>query len=714
MINLFKKTISITLILLLALYPVPVFAQEQVVEPSPTPEVSNSADVENQTNTESDTGNNEIAPQENLEESVEVEPTPTPDPEPQTLELLPAEGNEGIGNTGTVDNSIDSNADSGNNNISTPEGEDLDSSPNPEASADAQTSTGDALSQTTVQNDMNTTAVESEVLFHTINIFVSSDSNIDLSDPFALANQAVADNPNDEVINMAVEVDNISYLSNDIDTSAITGGNQITTPDGSGVISTGDAYSLLFLVNQLNLTLINSDLHFVTINIFGDLSGDIILPMLEGSTSCADCISLTVGNYAGVSNNIESNAISGQNSILASDSASIETGDTSSQVDVVNLVNTTIVDSSLAMLFINVFGSWIGEFLGWGDIAATEGGSSLDITNVEFLTGEDCSTCSVSEVDISNGAVVENNISSTASSGENSIEAEDGSIITGSAYSIVSLINLINTTLINSSAFFGFINVFGSWTGDIGEAKFFEEDSGSEDDSTGGIELPDEIIQLSSQENPPEDSGDSQQNQQEGVLTITNSNNVGEFVYPGDTVTFFVNINNTGAGGVRDTKLNLFLVRDGQNVGGREYSLGDIAAGNGVKFSTGFVLADNAPAGTYIARAVVTGSTETNKEVSATADSSFRIFGDILVAGISSQYQSQQPGEVLAATVGTTTTSETASTLGKNLTPYIILGLLFLDYLLIRGLKERKRLRLIFSKESPIRLRLSSIRLFLF
>jgi len=84
-------------------------------------------------------------------------------------------------------------------------------------------------------------------------------------------------------------------------------------------------------------------------------------------------------------------------------------------------------------------------------------------------------------------------------------------------------------------------------------------------------------------------SSDSVQ-EQGGQLAVTNTNNVGAFVYPGDTVTFFEKVNNTGTGKVYGVKLNLYLIKNGQPVGGTTFDLGDIEAGHGKTLTTGFVL----------------------------------------------------------------------------------------------------------------------------
>lgn len=129
-------------------------------------------------------------------------------------------------------------------------------------------------------------------------------------------------------------------------------------------------------------------------------------------------------------NNVSSSAVSGQNEIITAGQGSIVTGDSQSTVNVVNFVNTNIADMLFQYLFINTFGSWGGDFLGWNDILAAQGGGSLTLTSIHLGDSNNgCPFCATS-ADINNQAYVVNNISSTASTGGNYILGGAGSIKT--------------------------------------------------------------------------------------------------------------------------------------------------------------------------------------------------------------------------------------------------------------------------------------------
>ena len=110
------------------------------------------------------------------------------------------------------------------------------------------------------------------------------------------------------------------------------------------------------------------------------------------------------------------------------------------------------------------------------------------------------------------------------------------------------------------------------------------------------------------------------------MLAIEQTNNVGEYVLPGDTVTFNVFIKNPGGGKVYDAKLWLGLTQDGEDMGGGWIHIGDIEAHKGVKISTGLVLSQLAGGGEYTGFAEVVGYVgPDNQEITAQANSSFFI-----------------------------------------------------------------------------------------
>ena len=674
----FKKYLSIGLVLLIVFVrlggPVSILAQEADPTPTPTP-------------------TEEVTPTPTPDSTVLVEePTPTPTPTDTAVEAT---------NSAELNNNVDSGANTGEN-TATQSGE-LDpasvsssSGSDPEASGSAAVDTGDAAVVTLVENQVNTTVVNSTVYHHTLNLFINENGDLDLSDPSTIeiiAENIVSDNENSqETVNiLATDTQNYAYLSNDVVSIANTGANTI---EGSmeATINTGNAISVVSLLNQVNFTIEGSTLHFVTINIFGKLTGNIILPEFSTLESCNECgMSVNAENQATVNNNVNSQANTGENAIVYEDNGSITTGDAASVVNLTNWINTNIIGLLIFNLVINVFGEWNGQFLGWGDIPAGNG-SIFSFISSGGGSGECCGS---QDLSISNQAYVNNNISSSANTGGNSINAQNASINTGRAISIVSLANFVNTNFINSIGFFGFLNIFGEWNGNIGGASKFIT-------PTPAPESEEEEASIDAFDGSREDGGQ---------LAVSVASNVGTYVNPGDTVTFFVDVNNPGTGKTYETKLYLYLVYDNENVGGTVFDLGAIGAGKKVKVTTGFVLSNDAPEGAYIGTAVVKGTTgeKDRKNLISSAQTNFDV-GQSLAAPLTVDPEAKDaPPAVLGAK---NIDQGVASSAQDRFLLYLFL-LFSSSYLGIRIVKKREYLAELFTKGLTFKERVYSFRLFL-
>ena len=682
----FRKYLSLGIILLViftrVMGPVSILAQEADTTPTPTEEPSPTP-TETQVQSE--------------------DPTPTPTPTDTTVEAT---------NSAELNNNVSSDANTGDN-TATQSGEVTDetnatdgtgeaSETNGSGESSATIDTGDAAAVTEGENLVNTNIINSKVIHTTINLFVNENGDIDLSDPFEIAQNIVVDEQTlDPTINvLATDAQNYAFLSNDVVSIADTGANTI---EGSmeATINTGNAISIVSLLNQVNFTIEGSTLYFITINIFGKLTGNIILPEFSALESCNNCgMSISTENQATVNNNIDSEANTGENGIIYSEEGKIETGEAASVVNLTNFLNTNIFGLLLLNLTIKIFGNWDGNFLGWSNIFGPLSGGNLALTFLSGGVGDGCQSC-LSDVSIYNSATVNNNISSTANTGKNSVSGENASINTGNAVSVVTLANFVNTNFINSIGFFGFLNIFGDWTGNIGGANSF---------ITPTPTPPDVSIDDSADDAESEADNSNYAREDGGALEATLSTNVGTHVNPGDTVTFFVDVKNPGTGKVYDSRLYLYLVYDNEDVGGAAFDLGEIGAKKKARLTTGLVLSENAPPGTYIAVAVVKGTTgEDKKDLVASAQSDF-IIGQ--VAG-------------LALGTGGNGDQDASTVLGaKNLTPRVasttqerILLLLFLlfsfVYFAIRIIKKREYFAELFAKGLTFKERVYSFRLFL-
>ncbi|MCL4354927.1 hypothetical protein M1349_05730 [Patescibacteria group bacterium] len=656
----YKKITKLIIILLISTRIfVPVMAYAQVAEPTDIP-------VESISSTPAPTDTPTPTPDltQSLSTEQSVTPTPTPDvptPTPdastltsdQTTVLSEIQSTPtptptpSIDNSASVTNNQDTTAITGENEINStpPTSETNNSSSNTAPLSTEQTSTatisaGDSISVSTGENNINSTSVNSKIVYQTINIFADQSGNIDLSTPANVVNSIINnDKRTDPVINVTIiNNESYAYLANDIVSFADTGNNSISGAENA-YINTGNAYSAVSLLNKLNLTVINSELHLITINVFGKLSGNIVLPdQVVSQPTCSNCSyqEVAIGNTANVENNVTSTAITGQNKIEGTGLTAIDTGEALAVSNVLNLVNANYIGVNITNLKITNFGNWQGTFLGWGDLLAQVTSNGIEINSLSPNTG--CVACGNGTVNITNYAEILNNIISSANTGGNSMVANNGSIKTGNAISQVSLFNLINSNIINSNAYFTFINIFGEWIGSIGDKKSFmpKDSTKPKDDSIAEV-LP----AVESKQN--EETSSKRENG--GLLEVSITNNVGEYVLPGDTVTFFIKVKNPGKGKVYDGVLQLMLLRNEKNVGTINIDLPEIEAGKTVKISTGMVLSKRTPGGEYIGQAQVTGVTgEENTLLSASADSYFKVYSTEILSGAST-YNNQQKAE---------------------------------------------------------------------
>jgi hypothetical protein len=697
--------ISLTALLLFFYTLSPVLTYAQVVSPTPDPSAV----------TPTPDPTTVITPTPTPDPSITV--TPTPDPSSVTPTPDPTTGQTNASNSADLTNTANSNAVTGDNSITATGSAGLNSSNDQSnnsssggsnsGSSSSTTATGDAVSVVNGQNSVNSTLINSNVIYQTLNIYVAQNGDLNLSDPFIIATNAIQTHPNDPIINVYVtNINNYVYLTNNISSVADTGNNTTNAPNSNANISTGNAASVVSLLNQVNFTATDSQIHIININIFGNLNGNIILPDPSTSTNCSGCgINLSASSSASISNNLNSTADTGNNT--ASGSATIQTGNANSAVNTVNLVNANLVGVNSQILYINLLGTWTGNFIGWGNLSPEQGGASMVFYNLgagNATGGTGCTSC-VGSLNINSNAFVTNNINSSANSGGNSINSNSGSITTGNAFSVISLINLVNTNFINSFGFFGFINIFGNWNGNIGGLSNFLalNNNGNGNGNQGGDNAPDTNSNINS--NP---GNASTVQEQGGQLSVTQTNNVGAFVYPGDTVTFSIKVRNIGTGKVYKTKAILALIYNGQIAGGTTFDLQDIPANTGKGITTGIVLSKNAPGGLYTARVIATGNVgPDNSTVTAGADSNFNILNNFAYAN-----NTQSP-HVTVLGAHNKAINNFATKNAQN-APYLVaLILVLLAYLLVRGVKKRRYLANLLSS-ADFKAKLSSLRMFLF
>ncbi len=279
-----------------------------------------------------------------------------------------------------------------------------------------------------------------------------------------------------------INVEHDASIHNDIDVSAISGDASASGNTTVGDTTTGNARVIVNLLNLIN-SAINADKSFIgVLNINGNLEGDILLPpgMLEAiiaSTGPASDNQISAQNNTSLSLAVDDNKTI--NNTITTDSASgdatasgntgvgtVSTGQADSSITLLNLTGKRVVAKNAILVFVNVFGKWVGLIMdapaGSYAVAATGAGSTNTI-NDDSDTDVD--------VDVTKNSEITNDVRATARSGDASASdnTSAGNVRSGDTDASVNIVNMIDSDF-ELSDWFGvlFINVYGTWHGSFG------------------------------------------------------------------------------------------------------------------------------------------------------------------------------------------------------------------------------------------------------
>jgi hypothetical protein len=419
-----------------------------------------------------------------------------------------------INNDATVKNGVNGYSISGKNDASYNTG------------GDSEIITGDANALTTIITDAN--AVNMGIYQFDINGNQTGDIILN-QDPSKCINCASttsainknngADSTNDasaQTTNTNTEtINNNGDVINDINIKAISGKNDANyNTNGDSIISTGDANVVANVINSLN-TVVDGVIY--TVNILGDMVGNILLP--SQSTEMADCgccgsqdvNAQNIGNgsdsqnladatqtntntntqinSATIDNNLYLDANTGDNEVNFNTNGNsiVETGDVSIDANVINVANVNVsggpCDDPVYMVFINdPYSNWQGQIAGAapgtyfytsdgliyvveenGQLTAVNIGNGADSTNTANAASTNTNTTT-----ITNDGTITNNINIQANTGDNSASYNtggDSSIKTGDANIMLNVVNFINSNFSGRKVVMTLVNIFGSWIG---------------------------------------------------------------------------------------------------------------------------------------------------------------------------------------------------------------------------------------------------------
>ena len=240
-----------------------------------------------------------------------------------------------------------------------------------------------------------------------------------------------------------------------------------TTTD-LAVISTGDATSVLEQESIINTNEINleeniaSTTNYLTPN-SSSTKETTETNFVENSENSNTGLSVNLSNQADSENNATSTANTGDNSTQSDGNFVTETGDAVSYINLTNVVNTNIVNSTGLIDFIQ-------EVLGYENFDMRDSFmdifNSLHDTNSTIPCVDNICDPNAIAVDLNNQANIYNNVSVTANTGNNS-NAGTGSIATGDAYANANVVNIANTNIIDSNYLLLVFNNFSDLAGSL-------------------------------------------------------------------------------------------------------------------------------------------------------------------------------------------------------------------------------------------------------
>lgn len=240
---------------------------------------------------------------------------------------------------------------------------------------------------------------------------------------------------------------------------------------GTTTIKTGEAIAGLTIDNEINFTEVNTETNDNN-SVVGTTTkqnentnstlNDSPLPIANPSEDLP-YLSVQATNTATTTNYATTSAETGDNS-AGGNIVTINTGNAIAYTDVLNVVNTNIVNSAGLVKFVN-------ETLGYQNFDLRD---EFNLTYAKFETSQSTPSCTLdactdtnTTINSENSAFIENNIIVNANTGGNEAVGNTTSIQTGNAYASANIINVSNTNITDSNYLLFVFNNFSDYAGDI-------------------------------------------------------------------------------------------------------------------------------------------------------------------------------------------------------------------------------------------------------
>lgn len=267
-----------------------------------------------------------------------------------------------------------------------------------------------------------------------------------------------------------------AVISNNLDSSAITGDALVSMNTLAGNALSGDATAIATVFNLLhslwNLGVTGNTFSTFTQNIFGNVIGDLWFQGPDStntvdSTSTSD-LTINASQDAAINNTINLEAISGDATVTKNTTAGdATTGSATVIANIINAINSAIVSGSSFVGMLNIYGSLDGDILLPEDLIST----LLASNTLGTLDTSQISNTSILG-EFNNDLSTANNVNATATSGDATVDSNTaaGNATTGDAETNITLLNLTGREVVGSNALLVFVNVLGTWVGMIVDA----------------------------------------------------------------------------------------------------------------------------------------------------------------------------------------------------------------------------------------------------
>lgn len=291
--------------------------------------------------------------------------------------------------------------------------------------------------------------------------------------------------------NLTINSKATGVINNNITLDSTSGDATVSQNTTAGNATTGNAHAVADIMNVINSVIGSGSSFMGTINIFGNLDGDILMPpdtlnsllasggspiVTQGPNSPinsdgSNTLKAELTNNTNINNLVNLSAATGSAQVSNNTTAgNATTGNAETNLTVLNLTGQQIIGKDAILVFVNVLGKWVGMIVN-APSGATSAALGGGITTAGPNSPVDINGDTATNLNYENNSSINNNVNASALSGNALVTSNTraGNATSGNATASVNLLNISSSSL-SLSNWLGilFINVFGSWNGSFG------------------------------------------------------------------------------------------------------------------------------------------------------------------------------------------------------------------------------------------------------